>query len=203
MPRAKNRKNPELGKQLQKRKVLGMYTSTRHSADIEQHATISSVTEQTSLDEYLSNAQASRKVFEAERGYAAIQDLGVVPEDQEIDPNAGSDSEEEEDEADFCSIPKKPLHDENDTAETFQQREIDSFLKWKRSLSRLQAKNPKVNILAFFIAELGNVLHVFRNFNVHTPSSLHFIPMTSVIVMRTAFENLFVQGGPEKLRQYS
>ena len=99
---------------------------------------------------YLFSAEAARKNFDAERGLAReiVQDLGVVPEDQEIDPHTLSDEEVEHiEEEDFCSIPKKPLYDFDDTPETFQQKEIDSFWKWKRTLSRLQAKNPKVTIM--------------------------------------------------------
>ncbi len=144
MPPAR-KKGPELGKSLQRRKKVDMYTSTRHSADLEQHQAITSVTETTSIDEFLTNAEAAQRNFEAERGYAAIKDLGVVPEDQEIDPNQDPDGEDiEETEAEFCSIPKKPLYDSDDTAETFQEKEIQSFLKWKRSLARLQARNPKL-----------------------------------------------------------
>ena len=69
----------------------------------------------------------------------------MIPEGQEQDPNYESDDEIIEDEDDFCSIPKKPKYDVDDTAETFQQKEIDSFFKWKRSLARLQAKNPSVS----------------------------------------------------------
>ena len=136
-----------LGKSLQRRKKYDTYTSNRHTSDIEQHQTVSSITEQTSLDDFLSNAEASRRNFEAERGQAAIAGLGVVPEGQEHDPNFDEDIDEnvEDDETEFCSIPKKPKYDVDDTAETFKQKEVDSFLKWKRSLSRLQAKNPSVN----------------------------------------------------------
>ena len=143
------KKRPELGKSLQKRKKHDFYTSTRHTTDIEANQVVQSITEQTSLDEFLASAEASQRNFDAERGYAAIQadNLGVVPEDQEIDPHTLSDEEVENiEEEEFCSIPKKPLYDPiNDTPETFQQKEIDSFWKWKRTLSRLQAKNPKVN----------------------------------------------------------
>jgi len=140
------KKKPELGKSLSKRKRQDFYTSTRHTTDIEANQVVQSITEQTSLDEFLASAEASQRNFDAERGYAAIQDLGVVPEDQEIDPHTLSDEEVENiEEEEFCSIPKKPLYDPiNDTPETFQQKEIDSFWKWKRTLSRLQAKNPKL-----------------------------------------------------------
>ena len=135
----RRKKEKELGKCLQRRKHVEQYTSTRHTADLEQNQGISSVTEQTTLDEFLSHAEASQRVFEAERGHAAIKDLEDVEEDPEI-----SDDDENL-EAEFCSIPKKPIYDRvEDTAETFQQKEIDAFLKWKRSLSKLQAKYPNL-----------------------------------------------------------
>ena len=140
MPPAKKKHHANLGKSLQRRKIVDRYTSTRHTAD-DQGSTVISVTDQTSIDEFLATAEAAHRVFEAERGHAAIKDLGVLAEDQEIDPNEGSDDEEE---AEFCSIPKKPLYTADDTAETFQEKENESFLKWKRSLARLQAKNPKL-----------------------------------------------------------
>ena len=143
-----SKKNRELGKALSKRKKHDLYTSTRHATDFEASQGVSSMTVQTSLDEYLESAEVSRRNFEAERGQVRVieQDLGVVPEDQEIDPHTLSDEEVENiEEEDFCSIPKKPLYDFDDTPETFQQKEIDSFWKWKRTLSRLQAKNPKAN----------------------------------------------------------
>ena len=72
MAPGKNKQN-QLGKSLQKRKKVEMYTSTRHTTDYEQNQNISSVTEQKDLDEFLSNAEAMRRNFEAERGQAAIK----------------------------------------------------------------------------------------------------------------------------------
>ena len=140
MAPAKKKHHVELGKSLQRRKIVDRYTSTRHTSD-DQGSTVVSVTDQTSLDEFLATAEAAHRNFEAERGHAAIQGLGVLSEDQEIDPNEASD---DEDETEFCSIPKKPIYTDEDTAETFQEKENESFLKWKRSLARLQAKNPKL-----------------------------------------------------------
>jgi hypothetical protein len=54
----KTKKN-ELGKSLLKRKKHDLYTSTRHTTDFEQNQGISSMTEQTSIDEFL-----ARYVFE-------------------------------------------------------------------------------------------------------------------------------------------
>ena len=122
---------------------------------------------------YLFSAEAARKNFDAERGLAReiVQDLGEVPEDQEIDPHTLSDEEVEHiEEEDFCSIPKKPLYDFDDTPETFQQKEIDSFWKWKRTLSRLQAKNPKVTIMTKLCPSkftLRKISQVKKSFQYH------------------------------------
>ena len=48
----KTKKN-ELGKSLLKRKKHDLYTSTRHTTDFEANQGISSMTEQTSIDEFL------------------------------------------------------------------------------------------------------------------------------------------------------
>ena len=129
MAPAKKKHHTDLGKSLQRRKKTDVYTSRRHTTD-EQGSTVVSITDQTSLDEFLTTAEAAHRVFEAERGYAAIQDLGVVPEDQEIDPHYDEDDEEEEI---FCSIPKKPIFTDEDTAETFQEKESSSFMKSLKS----------------------------------------------------------------------
>ena len=142
MAPAKKKHHTELGKSLQRRKKVDVYTSTRHTTD-DQGSTVVSITDQTSIDEFLSTAEAAHRIFEAERGHAAIKDLGVVPEDQEIDPNYEEDEDDVNEDL-FCSIPKKPIFTAEDTAETFQEKENESFLKWKRSLARLQAKNPKL-----------------------------------------------------------
>ena len=57
--KTKRKDGKELGKSLLKRKKHDLYTSTRHTTDFEQNQGISSMTEQTSIDEFL-----ARYVFE-------------------------------------------------------------------------------------------------------------------------------------------
>ena len=57
--KSKRKDGKELGKSLLKRKKHDLYTSTRHTTDFEQNQGISSMTEQTSIDEFL-----ARYVFE-------------------------------------------------------------------------------------------------------------------------------------------
>ena len=61
----------DLGRSLlrnQKRKLESV--SSRHTTDFGSSATSVSVTETTSVDEFLTNAEAAQRSFEAERGTA-------------------------------------------------------------------------------------------------------------------------------------
>ena len=63
----------ELGKGLMRKKQLSRNVSARHTtADDSGSGTVVSITENTSIDEFLSNAEAAQRSFEAERGTAAI-----------------------------------------------------------------------------------------------------------------------------------
>ena len=73
------KKDNELGKSLLRRTGHGKnrIVSSRHTTAAEAEAegatgTAISITENTSIDEFLSNAQAAQRNFEAERGSAAI-----------------------------------------------------------------------------------------------------------------------------------
>ena len=68
------KKGPELGKSLQRRSGHGHRTvSSRHTTSTDDGGPAPiSITENTSIDEFLSNAEAAQRNFEAERGTAAI-----------------------------------------------------------------------------------------------------------------------------------
>ena len=154
------KKPNELGKSLLRKKHMDRTISRRHTtADESTSGTVVSITENTSIDEFLSNAEAAQRSFEAERGTAAIavssftlqkmqshqlsffcpQNLGVVNED------AVSDSDDDlEDEQGFFSIPRKPDWEESANSEEYKQLENDAFLKWKRQLNKLQNKHPNL-----------------------------------------------------------
>ena len=65
--KSKRKDGKELGKSLLKRKKHDLYTSTRHTTDFEQNQGISSMTEQTSIDEFL-----ARYVFEFWKLYLTL-----------------------------------------------------------------------------------------------------------------------------------
>ena len=68
--KTKRKDGKELGKSLLKRKKHDLYTSTRHTTDFEQNQGISSMTEQTSIDEFL-----ARYVFEFWKLYLISDDV--------------------------------------------------------------------------------------------------------------------------------
>ena len=136
MPRAN--KQQVLGRSLARHRDRQRDVSSRHTTDdgggfATENKGIS-ITETTALDEFLSNAQASHKSFEALRGTATIvghEGNGL----DDIEENDGS-KEDEEDEEPFCSVPKKPDWRQFDTKEEFQEAEQSSFLKWRKRLNR-------------------------------------------------------------------
>lgn len=137
---------PGKGQQQNKTK-LGKSLLRRRKRDLEsiskRHTTLEagsggpqSITEMTSIDEFLSNAQAEERSFEAESARNFVLAQGTLRDEiEEMD---------EEILANFCSVPKKPHFSLEDTAETFQHKELDAFLAWKRSLALLQEANPKL-----------------------------------------------------------
>ena len=67
------KKGPELGKSLSRRRGTGHRSvSSRHTTADDGGPAPISITENTSIDEFLSNAEAAQRNFEAERGTAAI-----------------------------------------------------------------------------------------------------------------------------------
>ena len=67
------KKGPELGKSLSRRSGRGHRSvSSRHTTSTDDGPVPISITENTSIDEFLSNAEAAQRNFEAERGSAAI-----------------------------------------------------------------------------------------------------------------------------------
>ena len=120
--------------------------SSRHTTE----ANPVSVTENTSVDEFLANAEAAQRTFEAERGNARIvrhqeqEDLEEEEWDteEEEEVKGGGDEDEDDDTTTgFFSIPKKPHWNRTQSPEDFQQSEQDSFLRWKRKLNRIQLRH--------------------------------------------------------------
>ncbi|XP_071746577.1 large subunit GTPase 1 homolog [Lepeophtheirus salmonis] len=142
-------KSNPLGKSLLRKKRQIRDVSTRHTS-IADGAPSISITENTSIDEFIANAEAAEREFTAHRGFSKI----IVPDHGEMESSKRGDGalhhhegtideEEDENEDEFCSIPKKPDHFGVD-AEEFKRLENQSFLQWKRSLNRIQLKYPSM-----------------------------------------------------------
>jgi len=137
------KKGNELGKSLLRRTGHRPNTvSSRHTTSTEDDgAAPISITENTSIDEFLSNAEAAQRNFEAERGTAAIANLGIVNEEEYSDDSEAASDDEGDSE--FFTIPRKPQWNEQNPEE-YKQLENDTFLKWKRQLNKMQNKHPNL-----------------------------------------------------------
>jgi large subunit GTPase 1 len=116
-----------------------LHTSDLNDGSGSSENTMKSVTEESSLNEFLRTAQIAGTDFTAER-----LNLRVVTETH----NSGLPTAEEahaiataqEENRAFLRIPRRPAWDENTTPEQLDDRERDSFLKWRRELAKLQEK---------------------------------------------------------------
>ncbi|XP_049587866.1 large subunit GTPase 1 homolog [Syngnathus scovelli] len=98
---------------------------------------LQSVTEQTSMDDFLATAELAGTEFVAEK-----LNIKFVP----AEARAGLLTAEEkkrlkslhEDNKHFLRIPRRPHWDESTSREALQQTEKDSFLEWRRQLAQLE-----------------------------------------------------------------
>ncbi|XP_037105568.1 large subunit GTPase 1 homolog [Syngnathus acus] len=98
---------------------------------------LQSVTEQTSMDDFLATAEMAGTEFVAEK-----LNIKFVP----AEARAGLLTAEEkkrlkslhEDNKHFLRIPRRPHWDESTSPEALQQAEKDSFLEWRRQLAQLE-----------------------------------------------------------------
>ncbi|XP_073667924.1 large subunit GTPase 1 homolog [Paramisgurnus dabryanus] len=104
---------------------------------------LQSVTEQSSLDDFLATAELAGTEFIAEK-----MNIKFVP----AEARAGLLSSEEsrrlkklhEDNKELLRIPRRPHWDENTSPEVLQQTERDSFLVWRRELARLEEEQKLI-----------------------------------------------------------
>uniref|UniRef100_A0A671RCJ9 Large subunit GTPase 1 homolog n=1 Tax=Sinocyclocheilus anshuiensis TaxID=1608454 RepID=A0A671RCJ9_9TELE len=104
---------------------------------------LQSVTEQSSLDDFLATAELAGTEFVAEK-----LNIKFVP----AEARAGLLSAEEstrlkklhEDNKQFLRIPRRPPWDESTSPEVLQQNERDSFLIWRRELARLEEEQKLI-----------------------------------------------------------
>ncbi|XP_043108859.1 large subunit GTPase 1 homolog [Puntigrus tetrazona] len=104
---------------------------------------LQSVTEQSSMDDFLATAELAGTEFVAEK-----LNIKFVP----AEARAGLLSAEEstrlkklhEENKQFLRIPRRPLWDESTSPEVLQQNERDSFLIWRRELARLEEEQKLI-----------------------------------------------------------
>lgn len=104
---------------------------------------LQSVTEQSSLDDFLATAELAGTEFVAEK-----LNIKFVP----AEARAGLLTPEEskrikklhEENKQFLRIPRRPHWDENTSPEILQQAERDSFLQWRRELALLEEEQKLI-----------------------------------------------------------
>ncbi|CAG2172506.1 unnamed protein product [Oppiella nova] len=104
-----------------------LYKTNRHVLDLEESKNTISVTETTTLEEFLTSAQMANVEFTAER-----EDIQIV------DPNHRSVDIKVSDNKEALLIPRRPQWDESTTPEELNQLEYDLYLEWRRHLSHIQ-----------------------------------------------------------------
>uniref|UniRef100_A0A1A7Y354 Large subunit GTPase 1 homolog n=1 Tax=Iconisemion striatum TaxID=60296 RepID=A0A1A7Y354_9TELE len=104
---------------------------------------LQSVTEQSSMDDFLATAELAGTEFVAEK-----LNIKFVP----AEARAGLLTAEEkmrlkklhEDNKHFLRIPRRPHWDESTTSDVLQQAEKDSFLQWRRELAQLEEEQKLI-----------------------------------------------------------
>ncbi|KAM7387926.1 hypothetical protein PAMP_024135 [Pampus punctatissimus] len=104
---------------------------------------LQSVTEQSSMDDFLATAELAGTEFVAEK-----LNIKFVP----AEARAGLLTAEEksrlkklhEDNKHFLKIPRRPYWDETTSPEALQQAEKDSFLEWRRELAQLEEEQKLI-----------------------------------------------------------
>ncbi|XP_023675700.2 large subunit GTPase 1 homolog [Paramormyrops kingsleyae] len=98
---------------------------------------LQSVTEQSSLDDFLATAELAGTEFIAEK-----LNIKFVSAEARADILTSEEKERlkilHEEKKHFLRIPRRPHWDENTTPEALQQAERDSFLEWRRDLVQLE-----------------------------------------------------------------
>ncbi|XP_053491053.1 large subunit GTPase 1 homolog [Ictalurus furcatus] len=104
---------------------------------------LQSVTEQSSLDDFLATAELAGTEFTAEK-----LNIRLVPAEARSGLLTAEESKRlkklHDDNRQFLRIPRRPHWDENTSPELLQQAERDSFLTWRRELARLEEEQKLI-----------------------------------------------------------
>uniref|UniRef100_UPI00398F7076 large subunit GTPase 1 homolog n=1 Tax=Pristiophorus japonicus TaxID=55135 RepID=UPI00398F7076 len=98
---------------------------------------LQSVTEQSTLDEFLATAELAGTEFAAEK-----LNVKIISAEDRTGLLTTEESKKikklQEENKQFLCIPRRPYWDENTAAEELQQAERESFLEWRRQLAQLE-----------------------------------------------------------------
>lgn len=104
---------------------------------------LQSVTEQSSLDDFLATAELAGTEFIAEK-----LNVKFVPPEARTGLLTAEESKRlkklHEDNRQFLRIPRRPTWDESTSPEILQQTERDTFLTWRRDLARLEEEQKLI-----------------------------------------------------------
>ncbi|XP_072264306.1 large subunit GTPase 1 homolog [Pyxicephalus adspersus] len=104
---------------------------------------LQSVTEQSSLDDFLATAELAGTEFVAEK-----LNIKFVPAEARTGLLTSEESNRikklHEENKQFLSIPRRPHWDENTSAEDLQLAERENFLKWRRQLATLEEEKKLI-----------------------------------------------------------
>ncbi|KAM5165564.1 large subunit GTPase 1 homolog [Mantella aurantiaca] len=104
---------------------------------------LQSVTEQSSLDDFLATAELAGTEFVAEK-----LNIKFVPAEARTGLLTSEESSRidklHEENKQFLCIPRRPHWDENTSAEDLQQAERENFLKWRRQLAILEEEKKLI-----------------------------------------------------------
>jgi len=141
MSRSKSgqKQGESLGRALQKHRAAHREVSQRHTT--EEHGPMVSVTEIHDVDDFLSQAQAANRAFEAERGHSDIirheGQAAVVVSGQQDGGYEDDDGEDDDEAGPFQSVPRRPdWRESGEGGESFAAAEQDAFLRWRRRLHK-------------------------------------------------------------------
>ncbi|XP_053315534.1 large subunit GTPase 1 homolog [Spea bombifrons] len=104
---------------------------------------LQSVTEQSSLDDFLATAELAGTEFVAEK-----LNIKFVPAEARTGLLTSEESKRiqklHEENKQFLCIPRRPYWDKNTSAEVLKQSERESFLEWRRQLARLEEEKKLI-----------------------------------------------------------
>ncbi|KAI5626583.1 large subunit GTPase 1-like, partial [Silurus asotus] len=104
---------------------------------------LQSVTEQSSLDDFLATAELAGTEFTAEK--LNIRFIPAEARSEVLTPEESRRLKKlHEDNRQFLRIPRRPPWDENTSPEVLQRAERDDFLTWRRELARLEEEQKLI-----------------------------------------------------------